>query len=164
GTLAGPLHGGANEDVLRMLDEIGSVDKVEGYLNGKLENKGKIPGLGHRVYKTKDPRATLLQKLYVQLTEKMGEDPTYEIASRIEELSAGTLGKKGVCPNVDFYSGIVYRKLGIPTDLFTPIFAVARVSGWLAHWKEQLGHGRIYRPSQIFVGEHGKHYVPVEDR
>jgi len=164
GTLAGPLHGGANEDVLQMLDEIGSVDKVEAYLNSKVQNKGKISGLGHRVYKTKDPRATLLQKLYVQLTEKMGEDPTYEIASRIEELSAGTLGKKGVCPNVDFYSGIVYRKLGIPTDLFTPIFAVARVSGWLAHWKEQLGHGRIYRPSQIYIGEHGKHYVPIAER
>jgi len=164
GTLSGPLHGGANEDVLHMLDEIGSVDKVEAYLNRKLQNKGKISGLGHRVYKTKDPRATLLQELYVQLTEKMGEDPTYAIASHIEELSAGTLGKKGVCPNVDFYSGIVYRKLGIPTDLFTPIFAVARVSGWLAHWKEQLGHGRIYRPSQIYTGEHGQHYVPIEDR
>ncbi len=164
GTLSGALHGGANEDVLHMLDEIGSVDKAEAYLNRKLRNKEKIPGLGHRVYKTKDPRATLLQKLYVKLTEKMGGDPTYEIASHIEELSAGTLGRKGVCPNVDFYSGIVYRKLGIPADLFTPIFAVARVSGWLAHWKEQLGHGRIYRPSQIYVGEHGCHYVPVDER
>ncbi len=164
GTLSGPLHGGANEDVLRMLDEIGSVEAAEDYLNRKLANKEKIPGLGHRVYKTKDPRATLLQKLYTQLTEKMGGDPTYEIARHIEELSAGTLGKKGVCPNVDFYSGIVYRKLGIATDLFTPIFAVARVVGWLAHWKEQLGHGRIYRPSQIYVGEHGRHYIPIEER
>jgi len=94
----------------------------------------------------------------------MGADPTYEIASRIEELSKQTLGKKGICPNVDFYSGIVYRKLGISTDLFTPIFAVARVAGWLAHWKEQLGHGRIYRPQQIYTGQHDQAYIPMSDR
>jgi len=164
GALSGPLHGGANEDVLHMLDEIGSVDAVEAYLEGKLTRKEKIPGLGHRVYKTKDPRATLLQKLYVELTEKMGADPTYEIASRIEELSKSTLGAKGVCPNVDFYSGIVYRKLGIPTDLFTPIFAIARVSGWLAHWKEQLNNSRIYRPKQIYTGGHGAPYIPMDKR
>ncbi len=164
GSLSGPLHGGANEDVLNMLDEIGSVEAAEAYLHGKLDRKEKVPGLGHRVYKTKDPRATLLQKLYVELTEKLGPDPTYEIASHIEELSRQTLGKKGICPNVDFYSGIVYRKLGIPTDLFTPIFAVARVTGWLAHWKEQLGHGRIYRPQQIYTGRHGQAYIPMESR
>ncbi|MDQ6993821.1 MAG: citrate synthase [Mariprofundus sp.] len=164
GTLAGPLHGGANEDVLHMLDEIGSVKGAETYLTQKLAHKEKISGLGHRVYKTKDPRATLLQKLYVELTEKIGIDPTYEIARHIEELSKSTLGAKGVCPNVDFYSGIVYRKLGIPTDLFTPIFAVSRVSGWLAHWKEQLGSGRIYRPNQIYQGEHGKGYTPIDQR
>ena len=164
GTLSGPLHGGANEDVLNMLDEIGSVERVEAYLNNKLDNHGKISGLGHRVYKTKDPRATLLQKLYMDLTEKLGPDPTYEIASRIEELSKGTLGAKGVCPNVDFYSGIVYRKIGIPTDLFTPIFAISRVAGWLAHWKEQLGRGRIYRPTQIYTGGHGQPYIPIELR
>ncbi len=164
GSLSGPLHGGANEDVLVMLDEIASVDAAESYLNNKLERKEKISGLGHRVYKTKDPRATLLQKLYVELTEKFGSDTTYEIARHIEELSKQTLGKKGICPNVDFYSGIVYRKLGIPTDLFTPIFAVARVAGWLAHWKEQLGHGRIYRPQQIYTGKHGRAYVPMSER
>ncbi|MDQ6982289.1 MAG: citrate synthase [Mariprofundus sp.] len=164
GSLSGPLHGGANEDVLIMLDEIGSVEAAEQYLHGKLDRKEKVPGLGHRVYKTKDPRATLLQKLYVELTEKLGPDPTYEIASRIEELSRQTLGKKGICPNVDFYSGIVYRKLGIPTDLFTPIFAVARVAGWLAHWKEQLGHGRIYRPQQVYTGQHGQAYTPIDSR
>ncbi len=164
GSLSGPLHGGANEDVLKMLDEIGSVEAAESYLQGKLARKEKIPGLGHRVYKTKDPRATLLQRLYVELTERLGSDPTYEIASRIEELSKQTLGKKGICPNVDFYSGIVYRKLGIPSDLFTPIFAIARVAGWLAHWKEQLGEGRIYRPSQIYCGEHGNPYVPLDQR
>ncbi len=164
GTLSGPLHGGANEEVLEMLDEIGSVENAEAYLNGKLKNKEKIAGLGHRVYKAKDPRATLLQKLYGDLIRKYGEDPTYAIARRIEELSKNTLGAKGICPNVDFYSGIVYRKLGIETDLFTPIFAIARVVGWLAHWREMLPHNRIYRPIQIYVGEHGAHYVPVEDR
>jgi len=164
GTLSGPLHGGANEDVLDMLDDIGSVENAEGYLNRKLQNREKISGLGHRVYKAKDPRAILLQELYDELTRKYGEDPTYAIARRIEEFSRSTLGAKGVCPNVDFYSGIVYRKLGIETDLFTPIFAVARVAGWLAHWKEMLPHNRIYRPVQIYVGEHGVHYVPVEER
>ncbi|MFC1542598.1 citrate synthase [Pseudomonadota bacterium] len=164
GTLSGPLHGGANEEVLEMLDEIGSVENVEPYLNDKIANKQKITGLGHRVYKTKDPRATLLQKLYVELTERFGEDPTYKIAQKIEELSNATLGAKGVCPNVDFYSGIVYRKLGIDIDLFTPIFAVARVSGWLAHWREMIGNTRIYRPSQIYTGKHGQPYAHMADR
>ncbi|MDQ6958955.1 MAG: citrate synthase [Mariprofundaceae bacterium] len=164
GTLSGPLHGGANEEVLEMLDDIGSVENAEGYLNRKLKNREKISGLGHRVYKAKDPRATLLQELYGDLTRKYGEDPTYAIARRIEELSKSTLGAKGVCPNVDFYSGIVYRKLGIETDLFTPIFAIARVSGWLAHWREMLANNRIYRPVQIYIGEHDVHYVPIEER
>ncbi|PIP01599.1 MAG: citrate synthase [Zetaproteobacteria bacterium CG12_big_fil_rev_8_21_14_0_65_54_13] len=164
GSLSGPLHGGANEDVLHMLDEIGTMEHVEAYLNKKLTNKEKIAGLGHRVYKTKDPRATLLQELYVQLTNKIGVDNTYLMAKEIEELSKKTLGAKGVCPNVDFYSGIVYRKLGIPSDLFTPIFAIARVSGWLAHWKEQLGTGRIYRPDQIYIGKNGESYIPIEER
>ncbi|MDQ6989617.1 MAG: citrate synthase [Mariprofundaceae bacterium] len=163
GSLSGPLHGGANEDVLTMLDEIGTLDNAEAYLTNKLANKEKIAGLGHRVYKTKDPRATLLQKLYVDLTTELGADPTYEIASFIEQFSKETLGKKGVCPNVDFYSGIVYRKLGIETDLFTPIFAMARVSGWLAHWKEQL-NGPIYRPMQIYTGQHQQSYIAIEKR
>jgi citrate synthase len=164
GTLSGPLHGGANEEVLEMLDEIGTVENVEPYLNDKIAKKQKITGLGHRVYKTKDPRATLLQTLYVELTERFGEDPTYKIAQKIEEFSKATLGAKGVCPNVDFYSGIVYRKLGIGTDLFTPIFAIARVSGWLAHWREMIGNTRIYRPSQIYIGKHGQPYTHMADR
>ena len=164
GSLSGPLHGGANEDVLQMINEIGTLENAEAYLNKKLANKEKIAGLGHRVYKTRDPRATLLVKLYKQLTDKIGVDADYRIARQIEKLSEETLGAKGVCPNVDFYSGIVYRKLGIPSDLFTPIFAIARVSGWLAHWKEQLGSGRIYRPAQIYVGKKGESYVPIEER
>ncbi|MDX8413103.1 MAG: citrate synthase [Mariprofundales bacterium] len=164
GALSGPRHGGANESVLKMLDEIGTVERAESYLHEKLEHKGKIVGLGHRVYKTKDPRASLLQQLYGEMVAKFGADPTYEIAKHIEVLSAGTLGKKGVCPNVDFYSGIVYRKLNIHADLFTPIFAIARVAGWLAHWKEQLGHSRIYRPSQAYVGQHNQPYIPLDER
>ncbi len=164
GSLSGALHGGANEDVLHMLDEIGTLENAEKYLQDKLKNKEKIAGLGHRVYKTKDPRATLLQKLYVDLTQELGEDPTYEIARFIEQFSKETLGKKGVCPNVDFYSGIVYRKLGIETDLFTPIFAVSRVAGWLAHWREQLSDGRIYRPMQIYTGKTAEAYIPIEKR
>ncbi len=164
GSLSGPLHGGANEDVLHMLDEIGSLEHAEVYLKQKLANKEKIAGLGHRIYKTKDPRATLLQKLYGDLTKELGEDPTYEIARYVEQFSAETLGKKGICPNVDFYSGIVYRKLGIETDLFTPVFAMSRVSGWLAHWKEQLNDGRIYRPMQLYTGETAKSYTPIQDR
>jgi len=164
GCLSGPLHGGANEEVLLMLDDIGSVERAESYLSEKLVHHEKITGLGHRVYKTKDPRATLLQKLYGDLTRKYGADPTYDIAMHIEDLSKSTLGAKGVCPNVDFYSGIVYRKMGIHMDLFTPIFAIARVSGWLAHWKEQLGNNRIYRPVQIYRGQHGDSYIPIEQR
>jgi len=164
GSLSGALHGGANEDVLRMLDDIGSLENAEAYLTQKLERKEKIAGLGHRIYKTKDPRATLLQKLYGDLTKELGSDPTYDIARYIEKFSKDTLGKKGVCPNVDFYSGIVYRKLGIDTDLFTPIFAISRVSGWLAHWKEQLTVNRIFRPMQIYTGEVQQEYIPMEDR
>ena len=164
GSLSGALHGGANEDVLRMLDEIGSLEHAEQYLKNKLENKEKIAGLGHRIYKTKDPRATLLQKLYVDLAKEMGEDPTYEIARFIEQFSKDTLGKKGICPNVDFYSGIVYRKLGIETDLFTPVFAISRVAGWLAHWREQLSDGRIYRPMQIYTGKTHQPYIPIAER
>jgi len=164
GALSGPLHGGANEDVLEMLDTIGSVEHAEAYLHGCLNRHEKVPGLGHRIYKTKDPRATLLQRLYADLAREEGMDPTYEIAREIEQLSAGSLGKKGICPNVDFYSGIVYRRLGIPTDLFTSVFAVARVSGWLAHWKEQRSHNRIYRPVQIYTGKHQQDYTDIQQR
>jgi len=164
GALSGPLHGGANEDVLKMLDGIESPDHVQSLIERKLANKEKIPGLGHRIYKTKDPRATLLQELYGQMAERFGSDRTYEVASRIESLVADSLGSKGICPNVDFYSGIVYRKLGFDPSLFTPIFAMARVAGWLAHWREQLPANRIFRPIQIYTGGHGQPYVPIGER
>ena len=164
GTLAGPLHGGANEDVLAMLEQIGTADQVEPYLDRAIAEKQKIMGFGHREYRVKDPRAVILQGLAEQLFERFGHDSMYDLARRLEEAAAVRLGPKGIYPNVDFYSGLVYRKLGIPRDLFTPIFAIARVAGWLAHWKEQLGANRIFRPTQIYTGNPGRSWVPVDAR
>ncbi|MEP0760717.1 citrate synthase [Trichocoleus sp. DQ-A2] len=164
GTLAGPLHGGANEEVITMLEEIGSVENVGAWLEDALQRKAKIMGFGHRVYKVKDPRATILQNLAEQLFEKFGHDKYYDIAVELERAVEEKLGEKGIYPNVDFYSGLVYRKMGIPTDLFTPVFAIARVAGWLAHWKEQLGENRIYRPTQIYKGSREAGYISIEQR
>lgn len=164
GTLGGPLHGGANEEVIQMLEEIGSVDNVRPYVDDLLQRKAKIMGFGHRVYKVKDPRATILQSLAEQLFEKFGYDKYYEIALEMERVVEEKLGGKGIYPNVDFYSGLVYRKMGIPTDLFTPVFAIARVAGWLAHWKEQLAENRIFRPTQVYNGRHEAPYIPIEQR
>ncbi|MBW4522841.1 MAG: citrate synthase [Scytolyngbya sp. HA4215-MV1] len=164
GTLAGPLHGGANEEVIDMLEQIGSVENVRPYLDDCLQRKSKIMGFGHRVYKVKDPRATILQNLAEKLFEKFGRDNYYDIAIAMEQAVEEKLGHKGIYPNVDFYSGLVYRKLGIPTDLFTPVFAIARVAGWLAHWKEQLAENRIFRPTQIYTGLHAIPYTPITER
>ncbi|OUL27909.1 citrate synthase [Nostoc sp. 106C] len=164
GTLGGPLHGGANEEVIQMLEEIGSVANVRPYVEDLLQRKAKIMGFGHRVYKVKDPRATILQELAEQLFSKFGDDKYYEIAQEMEQVVAEKLGHKGIYPNVDFYSGLVYRKMGIPTDLFTPIFAIARVAGWLAHWKEQLEENRIFRPTQIYNGRHEIPYIAIDQR
>ena len=164
GTLAGPLHGGANEDVLEMLEQIGTEDRVEAWLDQAIAQKQKIMGFGHREYKVKDPRAVILQQLAEQLFDQFGHDPMYDLARKLEEVAAERLGPRGIYPNVDFYSGLVYRKLGIPEDLFTPIFAIARVAGWLAHWKEQLGANRIYRPSQIYTGPSGLSWQPLSER
>ncbi|MBD2653515.1 citrate synthase [Synechocystis sp. FACHB-383] len=164
GTLAGPLHGGANEEVLNMLEEIGSVENVRPYVEKCLANKQRIMGFGHRVYKVKDPRAIILQDLAEQLFAKMGHDEYYEIAVELEKVVEEYVGQKGIYPNVDFYSGLVYRKLDIPSDLFTPLFAIARVAGWLAHWKEQLSVNKIYRPTQIYIGDHNLSYVPMTER
>jgi len=164
GALAGSLHGGANERVLAMLREIGSVDRVLPYVDQKIASGAKIMGVGHRVYKTKDPRAKILQQLAVRLFETMGTTPLFDIALEVERVVAARLGEKGICPNVDFYSGIVYDRMGIPTDLFTPIFAISRVAGWLAHWVEQLEDNKLFRPTQIYVGEQGRAYVPLAER
>jgi citrate synthase len=164
GTLTGPLHGGANEEVLDMLDEIGSKENVRSWLENAVTTKKKIMGMGHRVYKVKDPRATVLQELAENVFAESGRPAKYELAVDLEKVAAGILGPKGIYPNVDFYSGIVYQALGIPRDLFTPIFAMARVSGWLAHWLEQLKNNRIFRPEQEFIGKHNVAYTPLEKR
>ena len=164
GTLAGPLHGGANEDVLLMLEEIGSEDRVEDFLDEAISARRKVMGFGHREYKVKDPRASILQGLAENLFDRFGHDKMYDVACRLEAVASERLGPKGIYPNVDFYSGLVYRKLGIPTDLFTPVFALARAAGWLAHWKEQLGANRIYRPTQLYTGASERDWLPLEQR
>jgi citrate synthase len=164
GTLAGPLHGGASEEVIWMLEGIGSVENVRPWLDEQLQGKAKIMGFGHRVYKVKDPRASILQELAEKLFEKYGRDKYYDIAVELEQAVEERLGAKGIYPNVDFYSGLVYRKLGIPTDLFTPVFAISRTAGWLAHWKEQLAENRIFRPTQIYTGLHDAPYIPIGER
>ena len=162
--MAGPLHGGANEDVIAMLEEIGSPDKASSFLNDAIAKKRKIMGFGHREYRVKDPRATILQAFAEELFLEFGKDEMYEVAKALEEEAISRLGPKGIFPNVDFYSGLVYRKLGIPRDLFTPVFAISRVAGWLAHWREQLGANRIFRPSQIYEGEKIRNWNPLESR
>ena len=164
GSLAGPLHGGANERVLGLLDRIGSVDRVDEVINAMIDGKQKIMGLGHRVYKTKDPRATILQALATELFEHLGVDTRYEIARRVEEIATERMGHKGIYPNVDFYSGIVYARMGIEPDLYTPIFAIARVAGWLSHWLAQLDGNRIFRPTQIDTGSEPRTVVPMSER
>jgi citrate synthase len=164
-TLAGPLHGGANEDVLEMLRAIpGGLEGVDGFAKESIEAKRKIAGFGHRVYKVKDPRAKILQGLAVKLFDRFGDTPLYDIARKLEGVVEEHLGGKGIYPNVDFYSGIVYEKMEIPADIFTPIFAVARIAGWLAHWLEQLENNRIFRPSQIYEGDRDLKYVPMAER
>jgi citrate synthase len=166
GTLSGPLHGGANEEVLEMLHGMrdNSPGGVRVWAEDRLARKMKISGFGHREYKVKDPRATILQKLAARVFEKFGSTPLYDLAVELEKQMAELVGTKGVYPNVDFYSGIVYDKMNIPADVFTPIFAIARVSGWLAHWLEQLQSNRIFRPSQIWTGSADREWVPISDR
>jgi len=164
GTLGGPLHGGANEKVMLMLEEIGSTANVKSYLETKLAKKEKIPGFGHRVYKVKDPRANILQSLVEELFDKFGHDRYYDIALELEHQAKDVLAPKGIFPNVDFYSGLVYKKMGIPLDLFTPVFAIARVPGWLAHWKEQMADNRLFRPTQVYTGLHDVEYTPITHR
>jgi citrate synthase len=162
GTLKGPLHGGANEGVIHMLEEIGSPDKVDAYVEKQLAEKKKIMGIGHRVYKTLDPRAPHLRAMAVKLSGKLGEPKWIKMSERIAQLMKE---KKNLNANVDFYSATVYYSLGIPTDLFTPVFAIARCSGWCAQILEQLEDNRLYRPLSEYVGEPvGKKVVPIDER
>ena len=161
GTLKGPLHGGANEGVIHMLQEIGEETKVDGWIASALANKKKIMGIGHRVYKTLDPRAPHLRSMAIQLCEQLGEGKWIRMSERIAELMKE---KKGLNANVDFYSATVYYSLGLPTDMFTPIFAIARTSGWTAHILEQLVDNRLYRPLSEYVGPTGREVTPIADR
>jgi citrate synthase len=161
GTLKGPLHGGANEGVIKMLQEIGSLDKVDAFIDDALAQKKKIMGIGHRVYKVLDPRAPHLKRMAKILSEKLGEPKWIKMSERIAELM---LEKKGLNANVDFYSATVYYSLGLPTDLFTPIFAIARTSGWTAQILEQLADNRLIRPGADYVGPEGLKVVPIDQR
>ena len=158
------MHGGANERVLRQLREISGPDAVEAWFDAKMAKKEKVMGLGHRVYKTKDPRANNLQLLARELFESHGSTPLYDIALTIEQLAAERMGDRGIWPNVDFFSGIVYDKLGIPSDVFTPIFAIARTAGWLAHWREQMEDNKLFRPGQIYTGVHDATWIDLDAR
>ncbi len=166
GALSGPLHGGANQRVLGMLDEIGSPEKVKDWLDKKLAAKEIIWGMGHREYNVKDPRAVVLHGLIEKLAQQRGGKVSryYDIARTVEEVAKDRLAAKGVYPNVDFYSGILYAELGIPADQFTVLFAVARSAGWLAHWSEQIADNRIFRPTQIYTGEPLREYLSLKDR
>jgi citrate synthase len=162
GTLKGPLHGGANEGVIHMLLEIGSENKVDAWIEEQLAQKKKIMGIGHRVYKVLDPRAPHLRSMAAKLSDELGEPKWIRMSERIAEIMKQ---KKGLNANVDFYSATVYYSLGIPTDMFTPIFAIARTSGWTAHVLEQLADNRLYRPLSAYVGPPvGKKFVPIDDR
>lgn len=161
GALKGPLHGGANEAVMAMLEDIGSLDNVESYINEKLNNKEKIMGFGHRVYRNGDPRAKHLQKMSHELGELTGNLQWYEMSIKIEDI---VTGQKGLKPNVDFYSASVYTTLEIPRDLFTPIFAISRVSGWAAHILEQFDNNRLIRPRAEYTGPANARYIPMNER
>src|SRR5437879_2066824 len=158
GTLKGPLHGGANEGVIKMLQEIGSPDKVDAYVEDCLAQKKKIMGIGHRIYKVLDPRAPHLKRMAQILSAKIGEPKWIQMSERIAEIM---LTQKNLHANVDFYSATVYYSLGIPTDLFTPIFAIARTSGWAAHVLEQLADNRLIRPQSVYTRPHWRNAVRI---
>ena len=161
GTLKGPLHGGANEGVIKMLLEIGSLDNVDAYVADCLAQKKKIMGIGHRIYKVLDPRAPHLKRMAQILSAKLGDPKWIQMSERIAEIM---LTQKNLHANVDFYSATVYYSLGIPTDLFTPIFAIARTSGWTAHVLEQLADNRLIRPQSVYTGPVGLKVVPIAQR
>jgi citrate synthase len=167
GSLRGPLHGGANEEVMEMLTEIGSLDKVEAYVMDKLARRAqgaRIMGFGHRVYKAIDPRATFLKTLAKQLAADTGNQKLYDMSMKIEEIMAREVSAKGIYPNVDFYSATTYHSIGLKLDLFTPMFAMSRISGWAGHVLEQLDGNRLYRPKADYQGPHNVEYTPIDKR
>tara|TARA_Y100001970_G_scaffold262842_1_gene347611 strand:+ start:297 stop:1442 length:1146 start_codon:yes stop_codon:yes gene_type:complete len=154
GSLSGPLHGGANQKVILMLEDIGKKENVKGWLDKRLSSKQVVWGMGHREYSTKDPRANILTEMVKQLFEEQSGKVSnmFETAMELERACDEKLSQKGVYANVDFYSGILYKEIGIPVDLFTPLFAISRTAGWLAHWIEQVANNKIFRPTQNYVG------------
>ncbi len=162
GALKGPLHGGANEGVIHMLQEIGELENVDAWIADALAQKKKIMGIGHRVYKVLDPRAPHLKAMAIKLSDQLGEAKWIQMSERIAEIMKE---RKGLNANVDFYSATVYYSLGIPIDLFTPIFAISRMSGWTAHVLEQLADNRLFRPLSEYIGpEAGKKVMPIDER
>lgn len=166
GALYGSLHGGANERVMDMVDAIGSKDNVKEWIDNALNKKQKVMGMGHRVYKVKDPRAKIMENFLAELSEKKNDATYYDILKEVENVFRNQMEQKGkpIHPNVDFFSGAVYRLLGIPSILFTPLFAVARVSGWLAHILEQRKDNRLYRPKGLYNGHDPQVYIPIDKR
>jgi citrate synthase len=164
GSLSGPLHGGANEEVVKMLKEFKNISEIRPYIEQKIEKKEKIPGFGHRVYKTFDPRAIWLEKQLNRLIAIKGETKLYAFAKEVETVALEHFSKKDIYPNVDFYSGIIYNILGISSDMYTSLFAMARISGWLAHWVEYIEDNKLFRPTQIYNGVHNKKFVRLEYR
>ena len=166
GALFGSLHGGANEKVMEMVDEIGTPEAARDWVNKALDEKQKIMGMGHRVYRAKDPRAIVIEQYLEQLSDMKNDRTAYEILKEVETAFRERMEEKGkpIYPNVDFFSGAVYRMLGIPTRLFTPVFAIARAPGWLSHILEQRVGNRIYRPKAAYIGPDHRPLVPIEER
>ena len=166
--LYGPRHGGANEAVIRMLTEIGSIDNVEPFIRSVKEGSGgRLQGFGHRVYKSYDPRATIIKKTAAQVFEVTGKNPLLDIALKMEEiaLSDDYFISRKLYPNVDFYSGLIYQAMGFPLEMFPVLFAIPRTAGWLAHWQEMLDQdSKIARPRQLYIGDDQRDYVPINSR
>jgi len=166
GSLAGFLHGGANERVMDMVEEIGSINNIEPWLDTALSEKRKVMGMGHRVYKAKDPRAVVMENMLLDLCRQRGDTTLYDFLKQLEQSFRARMEEKGkpIYPNVDFFSGALYTLLGIPKDLFTPLFAAARSAGWLAHVIEQRKDNRLYRPKSLYVGSDPRAYVEMRER
>lgn len=164
GALRGPLHGGANEGVMHMLNEIGSLANVEPFIRDRLEKHEKVMGFGHRVYKTRDPRAMFLKSFSKKLAEQTGNARLYEMSRKIEDLMDTAVGSRGIYPNVDFYSATTYHCIGLKLDLFTPMFAISRIGGWLGHVIEQQDGNRLIRPKADYIGPHDQPYIPIDER
>jgi citrate synthase len=161
GALSGPLHGGANEQVMRMLLDVGTIEGAENWIRNKLANKEKVMGFGHAVYRTEDPRATHLRRMSEEIGKRQGDTKWFDMSWRIEQI---VKAEKGLNPNVDFYSASTYHMLGIALDLYTPIFAISRMSGWTAHTLEQYANNKLIRPRSDYTGELNLEFVPLEKR